>query len=316
MNYKKIFFIGFLLMLVLLSVVVVSAEDNETDIINLEDSIIDNTNSNDNESIQTNYVVQGNENTDEINEIDSGHDNLNRGDEEFLTSDASNKYVTLTYPDKICEGIPFYVYIHATPEYNSLEGVSIRLQIHKHYVDEYPDQYTYTSTFDKNGDATLYIKDYLSSANIYDFSTYHKEQKAKYGRGVTVNFNVYPVASIYSNNINADYNTNKNLFIKLSDSKSNKYLPNKKLKLVLYDSAGNCLSTNYVYTKSDGTYQTTVNYNVGSYNMYISLEDTEYFANPINVNININNVKKKSNSLLMVNLTGLVLRKVMNHFIK
>lgn len=271
MNYKNKFFIIGLILLISLTVSMVSAEENHTDVsVSEMDYISEDISSSDDGVISE-------QNTEVVSRE-------NNGDSELGVIYPRNTRITV---DSVTinqgEKITFTAHVETTVQKLKVPG----------NVTFSRGSLSYTRNLDDDGYATLTLSksfspgsyEWTATYNMYidrSTSTHYRFEKST----ANFNLNVKGNASITVNDYDSYYNSGENYQIKVLNTYDKKTISNLRLKLDFYDANYNYV-TSYVTTDKNGIYKCVVNSTPGTYKIIVSIADNNYKTNKATINVNV-----------------------------
>lgn len=274
MNYKNKFFIFGLILLVILTVSVVSADENMTDINPTDSNLID-------EEINEDITVNNNyeDDVEEDNELLSTN-----FDDDKLEATKSIKTTITVNPVTITEGnsFTFTAYVKAT------NGMTVPGKVVFNCGNEF------TRELDSKGSVKITLKGELSpkvysswTATYTGGSTTSGSNTYKFLTSTTqCKLTVMGNAVVTAENYDSFYQSGEKYQIKVINSYNNKNIANKKIKVLFYTDS-NKYTTSYYYTNDEGIYEGTVDNLPGNYKIVACLNDPYYKSNNASFNITV-----------------------------
>ena len=279
MNYRKFLIIG-LILLVILTTSVVSAEENITEVSTSQEKVIS-------EELSTNDVDVVSEQNDDIISLDNTEDSklgtvyrytkinvnsvtVNEGDEITFSAHVQPTSGDGKIPGKVTFKQGSLSYTKKLDD----DGYAT-LTLSKHYS---PGTYQWTVTYDS----------YLDKSGTTD-CLYQKSSK-------NFQLNVRGSTIIYYNHYNSYYNSGANYQLKVINKYDNTTVPNYKIRLDFYNDQNNYVTTN-VKTDKNGIYKGVVNSTPGNYKIIVSTDNDNYGSHKFTIYVTV----KKAPVLLTAN---------------
>lgn len=272
MNYKnKLVILGLLLFMVL-SVSVVSAEDNLTDI-----------NANDINIVNEDIIYED----DTLGENDNnlvGNELLSTGINEDKLEKTSSISTTITVnPVTIKEGSGFTF----TAKVKATNGMTVPGSV------EFRCGNNFTKDLDSTGTAKISLTGKMSP-KVYSWTAVYLGGTTTSGSNTykfltsktTIKLTVMGNAIVTADNFNSFYQSGEKYQIKVINSYNNDPIVNKKIKVLFYTDV-NKYTTSYFYTNNKGVYEGTIDKLPGTYKIVASLDDSYYTSNQASFNVSI-----------------------------
>ena len=313
MNYKNKFFIAGLILLILLSVSVVTACENSSETCGIEETPTNNYYEN-LQSTNSNVNIISNDNSNEtlLNVNSDEKTNIAIDEEDNKLSAGSNKNIryhssiwiqSIEYnpnqPIKLNVSILISGRSSWSVPYSTLGHVSLFIDDEKLSFD-YPITRNYDPEHHSMKDSYEFRTSILITTNKkFDIGSY--QLKVQFTPTDTAH---YEFASVNKNISIINY---AELNVNPIDSSGRKYqikvvgydkqpLKDVKLKITLFDSSNNIVSTINTFTNSKGVYEYIISNRNGLYNLCVSLEEKGYSAKPVSINTSVT----KSNAIIEV----------------
>ena len=266
MNNKNMLVILGLLLFIILSVSVVSAEENMAEVLTEENSI--------SEDISTNedtFVSQQGEDTISVDNDDS------KLSVTYRNTKISVDSVDVKYGDKIT----FSAHVQFTSGSDVVPGTVTFSQ----------GGQSYTKNLDKNGYASLTLSELYTPGSYQWTAKYNsyldKSSNCQYRESTTTfKLNVQGSTIIYYNHYNSYYNSGDYYQIKVLNKYDNTTVPNYKIKLDFYNDQYNYVTTE-VTTDKNGIYKSTINSTPGTYKIVVSTNNNNYPSHKFTINVTV-----------------------------